>query len=579
MEDRTGNLKFYHKLHFRIAALLLLIFLILSCVNFYLIRKSYYELEINAAGIACNNITDVRNLVNKNMTELSEHLIMLYTQKLFYKQLAFLEGREELKNVRDARTLIDFCIKSAEYQEIFNLKNSFAKYSYATVSVFDGPKLVLVFHNKKDIIGTDIFELVKKLGPEDRAKQQTEKFISHWVNRESGGIYYVQTATFKDASIPADYQRKYAYQHWGKFNGLDIVVEYAAYVNEFMSVVKSIDLKHDDTISMISARTSELFSENFSFIAYVLSGIMVLMIMILLSISRRYIVDPVGGIVEGLKNFGEGRFREPMKNGATGEFGLICEASNAMAARLAETLDGLEKAKNGLEETVERRTSELAESKRLLEREKEAGENLIRNILPAKIAEQLKENPEQVIAKEHAMVTIIFTDFKGFTTMSESTTPIKLVRELNEIFAYFDELCAKYNIEKIKTIGDAYMAVGGLPESNETHPFDAAEMALAMRDYIARRAKDPANLPLEIRIGIHSGPVIAGVIGRKRTVYDLWGDSVNIASRMESSGLAGKVNISSATYKLVKDRYKCEPRGEVEIKGKGPMATYFVEKA
>jgi len=507
---------------------------------------------------------------------------MLHTQKIFFEQLAFLKSRDELKDLKDlkdARRLIDFCINNAEYQQIYNLKNSQAKFSYVTVSVYDIPRLVLVSHNKKEIIGADIFELVKKLSPEDRAKQQTEKFISHWVNKESGGIYYEQTATFKDSSIPADYKNKYAYQYWGKFNGIDIVVEYATYINEFMNAVKSIDQKHRDTISMISARTAESFDENFNFIIYVLSGIMIALIFLLLALSRKYIIAPINKIVEGLKRFGEGRFREPMNADVPGEFGIICEASNVMAAKLAETLEGLEMINDGLERKVEQRTSELAESKNMLEREKEKSENLIKNILPGKIADQLKENPDQVIAKEHAMVTIIFTDFKGFTTMSESTTPIKLVRELNEIFAYFDDLCTKFNIEKIKTIGDAYMAVGGLPESNETNPFDAVEMALAMRDYIIDRSKEGANLPLEIRIGIHSGPVIAGVIGRKRFVYDIWGDSVNIASRMESNSLPGKVNISHETYKLVKDKYKCEKRGEVEIKGKGPMTTYFIERA
>ncbi|HBC76943.1 MAG TPA: hypothetical protein DC017_19260 [Candidatus Wallbacteria bacterium] len=122
------------------------------------------------------------------------------------------------------------------------------------------------------------------------------------------------------------------------------------------------------------------------------------------------------------------------------------------------------------------------------------------------------------------------------------------------------------------------MAVAGVPESSETNPFDAVEMALEMRDYIAGRLGDKNNLALEIRIGVHSGPVIAGVIGRRKMVYDIWGDSVNIASRMESNGAPGKVNISESTYKLLKNRYKCESRGSVEIKGKGAMAMYFAER-
>jgi len=199
-------------------------------------------------------------------------------------------------------------------------------------------------------------------------------------------------------------------------------------------------------------------------------------------------------------------------------------------------------------------------------------------MLPQKIARRLMDNPDQTIAEEYAMATILFSDFKGFTNLSESSTPQKLVRELNEVFAFFDGLCEKYKVEKIKTIGDAYMAVAGVPESSETSPFDAVEMGLAMRDFIAERLKNKDNLALEIRVGIHSGPVIAGVLGRKKMVYDIWGDSVNIASRMESNGAAGKVNISESTYKLLKNRYNCENRGTVEIKGKGAMAMYFVER-
>ncbi len=188
------------------------------------------------------------------------------------------------------------------------------------------------------------------------------------------------------------------------------------------------------------------------------------------------------------------------------------------------------------------------------------------------------DNPGQTIAEEYAMATIVFSDFKGFTALSESTTPQRLIRELNEIFAYFDGLCKKHGVEKIKTIGDAYMAVAGVPESSETNPFDAVELAIDMRDYINKRLEDKNNLALEIRIGVHSGPVTAGVIGSSKMIYDIWGDSVNIASRMESNGAPGRVNISESTYKLLKNRYKCESRGAVEIKGKGSMAMYFAER-
>ena len=263
-----------------------------------------------------------------------------------------------------------------------------------------------------------------------------------------------------------------------------------------------------------------------------------------------------------------------------------------------------------LEREVMQRTEELRA-------EKERSEVLLLNILPEEVAEELKAKGEAA-AKFIDQVTILFTDFKGFTAISERMGPQELVRDLNECFSAFDRICERHGIEKIKTIGDAYMAAGGLPTPNTTHAVDVINAALEMRDFIAegKAKKAAAGLPyFEIRIGVHTGPVVAGIVGVKKFQYDIWGDTVNTASRMESSGEVGQVNISGATYALVKDVKKVNgewsianggsslsptpihhaphsahspfanshspafsftPRGKVLAKGKGEMEMYFV---
>jgi class 3 adenylate cyclase len=222
----------------------------------------------------------------------------------------------------------------------------------------------------------------------------------------------------------------------------------------------------------------------------------------------------------------------------------------------------------------------ISEQKLMIEVEHERSENLLLNILPAEVAEELKTKGE-ADARSIDEVTVIFTDFKGFTAMSELLSAKELVKDIHECFSAFDEIMERHGIEKIKTIGDAYMAAGGVPAANTTHAVDVVSAALEMRDFIeAGKARKMAlDKPFfEIRIGIHTGPVVAGIVGIKKFQYDIWGDTVNTASRMESSGEAGRINISHTTYELVKDHFRTEYRGEVEAKGKGRVRMYFVER-
>ncbi len=232
----------------------------------------------------------------------------------------------------------------------------------------------------------------------------------------------------------------------------------------------------------------------------------------------------------------------------------------------------LERHNKELEQLVEERTSEL-------QKEKQKSDELLRNILPEKVAIELITHGVAT-PRHYDSVSVLFTDFQGFTKLASEITPQELVHTLNECYSAFDDIIGRHKLEKIKTIGDAYMCAGGLPTENTTNATDAVAAAREIQEWIAKWNMEREGKGMkkwDLRIGIHTGKLIAGVIGKKKFAYDVWGDAVNIASRMESGGEINKVNISNATYELVKDQFNCTFRGRIEVKGKGEIEMYFVE--
>jgi adenylate cyclase len=221
----------------------------------------------------------------------------------------------------------------------------------------------------------------------------------------------------------------------------------------------------------------------------------------------------------------------------------------------------------------------IAKEKKISDTEKKRSEELLLNILPYEVAEELKQNGRSD-AKTFSMATVMFTDFKDFTAVSERVSGELLVAELDYCFSAFDNIIQKYRVEKIKTVGDAYICASGLPVLNYTHAADMVNAAIEVKNFMLNRKKEKearGEIPFEIRIGIHTGPVVAGIVGVKKFAYDIWGDTVNLAARMESSGEAGKINISGSTYELVKDKFNCVHRGKIQAKNKGEVDMYFVE--
>lgn len=223
--------------------------------------------------------------------------------------------------------------------------------------------------------------------------------------------------------------------------------------------------------------------------------------------------------------------------------------------------------------------NESNKSQEIIEEQYHRSEKLLLNILPAKVAEELKEKGSTIPILFNS-VSVFFTDFVGFTQIAEKLQPEELIDELDKCFSYFDQVTEKYDLEKLKTIGDAFMAAGGIPVPNNTHPIDVCLAALEIQAFMnqMKEIKESQGYTYwELRLGINTGNLVAGVVGEKKFAYDVWGDTVNIASRMESSGVSGKINISKATYEHIKEFFDCEYRGKVQAKHKGQIDMYFLK--
>lgn len=252
--------------------------------------------------------------------------------------------------------------------------------------------------------------------------------------------------------------------------------------------------------------------------------------------------------------------------------------SRSLDSEFVEIANGLNAATMAIQDHQQNLESRIVERTQELRAERDKSESLLLNILPASVAEELKEyGAAQPVHFDS--VTVLFTDFVGFTKIAERLTPTELVGELDKCFSYFDNVAQKYGLEKLKTIGDAYMAAGGIPAKNNTHPFDCALAALEIQAFMnqMKAIKEQQGFPYwELRLGMHTGPLVAGVVGEKKFAYDVWGDTVNTASRMESSGVPGAINISRALRDQIHYLFRCEFRGKVYAKNKGEIDMFFL---
>lgn len=327
-------------------------------------------------------------------------------------------------------------------------------------------------------------------------------------------------------------------------------------INEFFVLL---DERTKQEVSVLRSRGNQLMVVSL-LISVTVFGLSIASIIVL----SKKVLWPLSLISAATHHVGQGNYDHHIKHRSKDEVGQLVKAFNAMVDETRSSVSELHQTNDTLQE-----------HKRELEREKKKSEDLLLNVLPSVIAQRLRDG-ETTIADEFPEVSVMFADLVNFTELAEELGPHELVRLLNDIFALFDRRLEEWGLEKIKTIGDCYMVVAGIPEPVADHAHRIGEFALAVREDFSRFVA-ARGLDIKIRVGVHSGTAIAGVVGTKRFAYDLWGDVVNVASRIESTGVAGKIHVSEAFMVRLADTFVFELHGDIDVKGKGIMRTYFLE--
>jgi len=354
-------------------------------------------------------------------------------------------------------------------------------------------------------------------------------------------------------------------REFGTLNAIETVQEFAYFFEDTRQLVRVTPFRDEfglEWLVVVAIPETDFMAEiekqtrTTILLCFVAAGIATIMGLF----TSRWINATIERLGEASRKMAGGKIDRQVPSSPIYELNILATSFNRMAAQLRQSFAELE-------ERVEQRTAQL-------KYEKEKSENLLLNILPEPIAHRLKQDPS-AIAEHFEEATILFADIVGFTPLSSRLNPVELVTLLDRIFSRFDDLAEQFDLEKIKTIGDAYMVVGGLPVPRADHVEAIAKMALEMQRSV-EEIRSQGHGDLEIRIGINTGVVVAGVIGRKKFIYDLWGDAVNVASRMESSGEPGKIQVTAAVYQRLRDRFLLEERGSVAVKGKGKMVSYWL---
>jgi class 3 adenylate cyclase len=477
----------------------------------------------------------------RDVTHVGIHAI----DKAAYRRLVAKLGELDEAQVAEVEHSADYKLISDQLRMIRGAEPDLIRYAYLLAPTADPSK-------PRFVVDADVLELRAKEAAGTLAESEQ---ISHFNQAYEDDIPLLKQAL---ATCTSQFEQEFVYDKTFDLNSV------SAYTP--LSELSGTTLRDDSGRCLgvlgvdISDKNMRAALDTAGSLAIRLSLAVILLALIMSIALGTVLTRSIHALSATVKRFANKDFTARTTVHSHDEIGQLGTNFNTMA-------ETIQVHSENLEDMVKQRTSELTE-------EKATSERLLLNVLPGPIADRLKQG-ESLIVDRFDAVSVMFADIVGFTQVASKTSPVELVTMLNEVFSMFDKLAEQHGLEKIKTIGDAYMVVAGIPQPVADHAIAIAHMALDMQAGIAGYSQRTGT-NLTIRIGIHTGSVVAGVIGTKKFIYDLWGDTVNTASRMESSGVPGRIQVTEATYLLLRDQFTLEDRGEIEVKGKGAMRVYLL---